>query len=125
MSPLVSSKRPSLSRICEEESGNQCLSSDRWGDPSARPNFPPFFLSREEEEGEGKGGTTNTSMASHPCREMSEEEKEEEGSKEKEEKEEREGSGSVTVSEEEKEKRFGDKSRFLPEVIEPNRETIV
>ena len=29
MSPLVSSKRASLSRICEEESGNQCLSSDR------------------------------------------------------------------------------------------------
>jgi len=95
MSPLVSSKRASLSRICEEESGNQCLSSDR-----------------EEEEG-GKGGTTNTSMASHPCRENSEEEREE-GSKEEE--EEKKRSGSVGVNEEEKEKHFGDKSRFLPEV---------
>ena len=36
MSPLVSSKRASLSRICEEESGNQCLSSDRWTPPSTR-----------------------------------------------------------------------------------------
>jgi len=112
MSPLVSSKRASLSRICEEESGNQCLSSDR----------------EEEEEG-GKGGTTNTSMASHPCREMSEEEKEEGSKEEKEEKEEekRRKSGSApAVNEEEKEeKRFGDKSRFLPEVIDPNRVTIV
>ena len=34
-------------------------------------------------------------------------------------------SSSVAVNEEEKEKRFGDKSRFLPEVIDPNRVTIV
>jgi hypothetical protein len=34
-------------------------------------------------------------------------------------------SGSVAVNEEEKEKRLGDKSRFLPEVIDPNRVTIV
>ena len=67
-------------------------------------------------------------MASHPCREMSEEEKEEGSKEEKEEKEgEKMRSGSVpAVNEEEKEeKRFGDKSRFLPEVIDPNRVTIV
>ena len=58
-------------------------------------------------------------MASHPCRENSEEEREE-GTKE-----EKRRSGSVTVNEEEKEKHFGDKSRFLPEVIDPNRVTIV
>ena len=78
----------------------------------------PSFVREEEEEG-GKGGTTNTSMASHPCRENSEEEREE-GTKE-----EKRRSGSVTVNEEEKEKHFGDKSRFLPEVIDPNRVTIV
>ena len=111
MSPLVSSKRASLSRICEEESGNQCLSSDRWASATSKLYFASFV--REEEEG-GKGGTTNTSMASHPCRENSEEEREEGSKEEEEEKEKRRGS--VTVNEEEKEKHFGDKSRFLPEV---------
>ena len=67
-------------------------------------------------------------MASHPCRE-SEEEREEVSKGEEEEKEEkeklREGGVKVRRSDEDKEKRFGDKSRFLPEVIDPNRVTIV
>ena len=37
----------------------------------------------------------------------------------------REGGVKERRSDEEKEKRFGDKSRFLPEVIDPNRVTIV
>ena len=70
-------------------------------------------------------------MASHGKHGESEEEREE-GSKEEEKEKEEEKqdlgekrSGSVAVNEEEKEKRFGDKSRFLPEVIDPNRVTIV
>ena len=64
-------------------------------------------------------------MASHPCRE-SEEEREEVSKGEEEEKEEKLREGGVKErSDEEKEKRFGDKSRFLPEVIDPNRVTIV
>lgn len=65
-------------------------------------------------------------MASHPCRE-SEEEREEVSKGEEEEKEEklREEGVKERSSDEEKEKRFGDKSRFLPEVIDPNRVTIV
>ena len=67
-------------------------------------------------------------MASHPCRE-SEEEREEVSKEEEEEKEKtgklREGGVKERSSDEEKEKRFGDKSRFLPEVIDPNRVTIV
>ena len=68
-------------------------------------------------------------MASHGKHGESEEEREE-GSKEEEKEEEKQDlgekrSGSVAVNEEEKEKRFGDKSRFLPEVIDPNRVTIV
>ena len=61
-------------------------------------------------------------MASHPCRES--EEEREEVSKGEEEEKLREG-GVKERSDEEKEKRFGDKSRFLPEVIDPNRVTIV
>ena len=64
-------------------------------------------------------------MASHGKHGESEEEREE-GSKEEEKQDLGETrSSSVAVNEEEKEKRFGDKSRFLPEVIDPNRVTIV
>ena len=56
MSPLVSSKRASLSRICEEESGNQCLSSDRSRDSSLKFIFTFFdFAGRRRRKG-GKGG---------------------------------------------------------------------
>ena len=62
-------------------------------------------------------------MASHPCRES--EEEREEVSKGEEEEKLGEGGVEERSSDEEKEKRFGDKSRFLPEVIDPNRVTIV